>query len=193
MASEYLKWKYQDVQHRQQAAPLTKQQRLANWLHYHKWHLLAAAAVVCVVGELIWNLVSRIEPDYQIAYIAGAPLSEEQAAGWEARLASFGTDCNGDGRIVVRLNQYLAQAEGGDAMYSYASNVKLVADLETCESCFFLLDDPEGFQANYKLLEPDWLEVGEGLYLARRVFWEGHAPANADECELLWRQLTKGA
>lgn len=193
MASEYLKWKYQDVQPRPQPEKPTKQQRLANWLHYHKWHLLAAAAAVWVAGDLLFNLVTRIEPDYQIAYVAAAPLSEEQAADWEARFACLGADCNKDGRVVVQLNQYLTQAEGGDAMYNYASNVRLTADLTACESCFFLLEDPESFQTNYEILEPGWLDMGEGLYLARRVIGADHAPAGADACDLAWQQLAKEA
>ncbi len=51
MASEYLKWKYRNVR---PDAPVerTRKQRRQNWWHYHKWHvILAAAAVVGVLAQ----------------------------------------------------------------------------------------------------------------------------------------------
>lgn len=192
MASEYLSWKHRDVQP-DQPPQLTPKQRRQNWWYYNKWYVLLSVAAVCIVGNLIWNAVTQIHPDYQIAYVAAVPLSEEQEADWESRLAERGTDCNGDGEVVVQLNQYLTLRNGGDAMYNYASNVRLMADLDACESYFFLLDDPEGFQVSYDILEPDWFPLENGLYLARRSFWENRIPEYLDDCEILWNQLPKGA
>lgn len=191
MASEYLRWKHRDVQP-EKPLQLTPKQRRQNWWYYNKWYVLLGAAAVCIVGNLIWNAVTQVHPDYQIAYVAAVPLSEEQEADWESRLAERGTDCNGDGEVVVQLNQYLTLRNGGDAMYNYASNVKLMADLDACESYFFLLDDPEGFQVSYDILEPDWFPLENGLYLARRSFWENRIPECLDDCEILWNQLPKG-
>lgn len=188
MASEYFKWKYRDVQP-DQPVERTKKQRRRNWWHYHKWHVVLAAAAVCVVGGMVWNAVSQVRPDYQIAYVASVPLAEEGAAVWEERLAALGTDCNGDGNIVVQLNQYLSAWE--DAMYTAASNVKLMADLESNESYFFLLDDPEAFQAGYEVLREDWVPVEEGLYLARRIFWEDRTPENMAQCDILWERIVE--
>ena len=99
-------------------------------------------------------------------------LPEEEAAAWEERLSALGTDRNGDGRLVVRLNQYPTGGSDGDLMYAAASNVKLMADLNACESYFFLLEDPGPFQASYHVLcrldgsrqeEGPW--TAEGTYL----------------------------
>lgn len=100
--------------------------------------------------------------------MAAAPLSEEETAAWEEKLAALGTDCSGDGKIVVRVNQYLSAGE--DVMYAAAGNVRLMADLNACESYFFLLEDPDGFQEGYEVLREDWFPVENGLYLARRTF-----------------------
>lgn len=190
MASEYLKWKYRDVQP-EKPVELTKKQRRQNWWHYHKWHVLIGAAVVLIGLDWAWNVLTRVTPDYQIAYVGSVPLAEGDGAGWETRLAALGTDRNGDGKVVVRLNQYLTSHE--DAMVAAAANVKLLADLDGRESCFFLLEDPEKFQADYEVLEEDRVPVEDGLYLARRVFREDRTAEHMDECGALWARLLKEA
>ena len=68
MASEYLKWKYQDVK---PDAPvvLTKKEERQNWWHYHKWHV-----ALCIGGVLfaVWFIArllgfGQVQPDYQAA------------------------------------------------------------------------------------------------------------------------------
>lgn len=192
MASEYLKWKYRDVKP-SQPVQLTKKELRRNWWHYHKWHVLLGAAAVCMAASLVWPIVTRVRPDYQIAYVASFPLDQEEEAAWESRLADLGTDCNGDGNVVVQLNQYPTLSEAGDPMYSYGSNVKLIADLNACDSYFFLLDDPEQFQQGYEVLEEDWFPVEDGLYLARRTFWEDRGAEHMEDCDRLWERLAEEA
>lgn len=190
MASEYLKWKYRDVRP-EKPLELTKKQRRQNWWHYHKWHVLIGVAVVLIGADWGWNILTRVTPDYQIAYVGSVPLSEGDGASWETQLAAFGTDCNGDGKVVVQLKQYLASYE--DAMYTAAANVRLLADLDGRESYFFLLEDPEKFQADYEVLEEDWFPVADGLYLARRAFWEDRTAEHMEECGVLWARLLEEA
>lgn len=190
MASEYLKWKYRDVRP-EKPLELTKKQRRQNWWHYHKWHVLIGVAVVLIGADWGWNILTRVTPDYQIAYVGSVPLSEGDGASWETQLAAFGTDCNGDGKVVVQLKQYLSSYE--DAMYNAAANVRLLADLDGRESYFFLLEDPDGFQEGYEVLREDWFPVENGLYLARRTFWENRVPKNIEDCGALWERLRKEA
>ena len=190
MASEYLKWKYRDVQP-DEKVELTEEQRRRNWWYYHKWHVVLAAVLVLIAASLVWNAVTQVRPDCQIAYVGSVPLSEEEEAAWKDRLAALGTDSNGDGRVVVQLNQYLMVQDSDNAMYAYAANVKLMADLESNESYFFLLEDPEGFKRDYEVLREDWFPLEDGLYLARRTYWEDRTPDNLAHCDVLWDQLVK--
>ena len=154
MASEYLKWKYRDVQP-DQPVELTPQQKRANWWYYHKWYVLLGAGLLALgiyLGARVLG-VGQVKPDYQVAYVGSAALPEETAAALEFALADLGTDCNGDGQVVVRLNQYvMGDSSGEGAVYAYAGSTKLMADLDACESYFFLLEDPEAFQENYQVL-----------------------------------------
>lgn len=151
MASEYLKWKYRDVRP-DEPVELTPKEKRANWWHYHKWHVvLGAVLLISAVSILSRALgLGEIRPDYQLAYVGSAALPEDTAAALERALSSLGTDCNGDGRVTVRLNQYVTGSD--DLMYAYAEGARLMADIDGCGSCFFLLDDPEGFQESYGVL-----------------------------------------
>lgn len=190
MASEYLKWKYRDVKP-EKAVELTKQQRRRNWWHYHKWHVLIGGVLVLIAMDWAWSALTQVHPDYQIAYVGAAPLDQEDTAAWETRLSALGSDCNGDGKIVIQLNQYLFVRE--DAMMTAAANVKLLADLDARESYFFLLEDPEKFQADYEILREDWFPVESGLYLARREFWEDRTAEYMEACDALWERLVEEA
>ena len=190
MASEYLKWKHRDVQ---PDAPVerTKKQRRQNWWHYHKWHVGIGVLAAAIAGNLAWHVLTQVHPDYQIAYVGTYPLSKEGAAAWEDRLSALGTDCSGDGRVVVQLNQYPTGGNGSDPMYAAASSVKLMADLDSCESYFFLLEDPEGFQRDYEVLQEGWLPMEHGLFLARRTFWEDRTVQYPNACDMLWTTLER--
>ena len=178
MASEYLKWKYRDVQP-DIPVTLTNAQKRANWWHYHKWQVVIGVVLILAVLDIGRHAlhIGEIQPDYQMAYVGAAPLPTDTAAALEKAVAALGTDCNGDGRVVVQLNQY-ATAEETDsaegllrdrlreqmalptsdsdsadrAYFSQAARVGLMADLERCDSYFFILEDGETFQGNYQVL-----------------------------------------
>ena len=107
MASEYLKWKYRDVQRREKVE-LTPAEKRKNWWHYHKWHVVIAVVLVGIGINLVCNAlgIGQIRPDYQIAYVGGNTLPDDTATAIEAAFAALGEDLNGDGKVVVQLNQY---------------------------------------------------------------------------------------
>lgn len=152
MASEYLKWKYRDVQRRETAA-MTPAEKRKNWWHYHRWHVTAGLVLAALCVYLFCQAlgIGKIRPDYQVAYVGTDALPEDTAAAIERTFAALGEDLNGDGQVVVRLNQY-ASTSGADTGAAASAEVTLMADLLECESCFFLLENPERFQANYHSL-----------------------------------------
>ncbi len=153
MASEYLKWKYRDVKPAEKPAPLTPREKRANWWYYNKWPVVIGLVLVLAAGDILWHAlgIGETEPDFQFAYVGEGPLPDDTAAALETALAALGTDANGDGRTLVRLNQYVTGGQA-NADYGYASSTRLAADIEGSDSYFFLLEDPEGFQRGYQLL-----------------------------------------
>ncbi len=155
MASEYLKWKYRDVKP-DEPIVLTKAQKRRNWWDYHKWHVVLGILLGAILLDILLSAfgVGRTDPDYVCAYVASTPLPGDSAAALEEALSALGEDLNGDGKVVFHIEQFVSgntQDESG-ATYTYASTMRLMADLEGRTSYFFILDDPETFQANYAVL-----------------------------------------
>ena len=174
MAGEYFKWLARDIKP-EKKRELTREEKLKNWWHYHKWHLLIAAVVLFVVVDIGADILEnyRNQPDYAIAYVGCSYLPEEAADQLTQALAQLGEDLNGRGGVQVALHQYIvypgADAEtGSDSMSQtmlYAAQVQLAADLQNCDSYFFLMEDPEQFQEDYQiLLDPEhtYPDSGEG-------------------------------
>ncbi len=223
MASEYLKWKYRDVKP-DEKIEYTKQEKLRNWWQYHKWWLLAGVLVLAAGADILVHMLGlgQVKPDYQVAYVASIPPGDEAAAALEAAMASLGEDCNGDGRITVQVHVYADMSVSPDpdaAHYAAAAQVRLMADMESCESYFFLCENPEAFQENYQILAREdgklagtaeeplaiaWERVPllkslgdggafpEGLKLARRGFWENRTCPYSAQCDALWDKITEG-
>lgn len=184
MASEYLKWKARDEKPAPPPKPLTKKERLLNWLHYHKLHLIAAAVVLWIAGSMLWNVlgIGQTKPDYVFAYIGRDELEEGSAASLIAVLEALGEDVNGDGKVVIELRQY-ATARSGEtetALYfNSAANTQLLADITAGDSYFFLTEDPQSVQRAYQIFATlDGTPPVDGDCEAKdKVFRLGELPA----------------
>lgn len=155
MASEYLKRKYQNEKP-EEPVSYTRKEKIANWWDYHKWYVLFGVFILGIVLSIGYSMlgIGKVEPDYSFAYVGTSYLPEQTVAALESALSALAPDSNKDGRTVVRVQQYvdLGGGQTGDASYTYASTVALLADLERGESCFFLLEDPQLFQEKYQVL-----------------------------------------
>ena len=123
MASKYLEWLHRDVQP-EVPRELTGKEKFANWWDYHIWHVIAGGILLVILAYLVWHYlgIGQVEPDYQIAYMGTEFLPADTAEALENALAALGEDCNGDGEVTVRLNQYTTGGAGEDRqVYAYAS------------------------------------------------------------------------
>lgn len=126
----------------------TKKEKFLNWLHYHKWHLAAAAAALAVAASLVWNAVSAPTYDYQVGLVSRVALPDAVLTGLAEGLAGLGQDLDGDGQVRVQINQYNLDFSDLDSQDPYAvmaSQTRLAADLQMATNFIFLLDDPESF------------------------------------------------
>lgn len=159
--SNYKEWLGKDVQPEHPTAKLTGAAYWKNWWHYH-WAIVLG---VIVGGVLLVQLIAtmlgvgQVEPDYQIGYVGSTELPEQTVEALTNAIAALGQDENGDGQVVVKLNQYIATNNDTDvnaAMEQYAASVQLTADLSDAQSYFWLLEDPDAFQQeNMALALPD--------------------------------------
>lgn len=224
VASEYLQWKYRNIQPEEKTT-YTRTQKMKNWWRYNWVWVLLSVLLLITGGDILLKAlgIGITRPDYQAAYIASAPLEEKTIAALESALASLGEDCNGDGRVLFQVNSYVDMAVSGEsdaAHYAAAAQVRLMADMESCESYFFLCEDPEKVQDNYQILAGGsgeltgqgetprvlaWETIRQnqgaslalpdlpGIWLARRGFWKDRSCAYRPQCDALWEKLTEEA
>ncbi|WP_102342359.1 hypothetical protein [Galactobacillus timonensis] len=191
-----------------------------NWWYYYKWYVIVATLVIGGIIRTLARKLSTPKPDIQIAYTGDFPLNEEEHAEIQNVLEAYDTDFNHDGKAIIQINQYLSgkYASAIEApTYSYASYVTIMADMEDCQSYFFLMEDAGKVQADYqilagmdgsipsasdfraddkviswKALDPDCsIEHLAGLSIGHRYYESDKRCQYDEECEQLWNQLRK--
>ncbi len=182
---------------------------MKNWWYYHKWYVLCGIILFFIGIDIIGNNLGwfRDTPDHQIAYIGDHSLPEDIAASIENTFTSLAGDYNHDGKILVKINQFVSNISAGDAeslSYQQAAEIALIGDIDDCTSYFFLMEDPGKVQRDFQVLampdgscpdEYDFSAEGKvipwdfGLYLGRRCFYSRSKTLYAEECSQIWDTL----
>ncbi|MCM1385911.1 MAG: hypothetical protein NC231_01175 [Bacillus sp. (in: Bacteria)] len=136
---------------------MTKAERRKNWWHYYKWYVVCGIIMLLIVCNIVSTSLGLFDksPDFQVAYIGTFELPADTVSALEKAFTSIADDFNGDGEIIVKINQYTTASEEplSDVGYAaYTSEVALIGDIETCESYFFLMENPESIQKQYQIL-----------------------------------------
>lgn len=134
----------------------TPAQRFGNWWHYHKWLVLLAAALLAIGVVLIFGWFGKTQPDLRVGYVSARAMDQDAAARLQTALESLCEDSNGDGQVLVTLEQYIVSFTGAatDANTQMANMARLSADLRATDGpAVFLLDDPEGLQRSIGALQ----------------------------------------
>ena len=146
-----------DIIQSEEYKKLSKSEKCKNWWHYYKWYVVCGVILLGIACNIIGNALGlwQPSPDFQIAYVGEAALPQDTVTALENAFASMAGDFNGDGKVIVRINQYANNSQSADAdavYYGTASEITLVGDVSDCESYFFLMDDPGSFQRTHQLL-----------------------------------------
>lgn len=145
----------------QKAETTEKSGKWKNWWYYHKWYVVCGIILFGIICDIAISALGfkNKTPDFQIAYIGKTELPENTVSALKQAFASIAGDYNGDGEVIVQVHQYIDGITNPDtemAYYEYASETALIGDISSCESYFFLMDDPEHFQLEFQLLaSPD--------------------------------------
>ena len=101
----------------------SRKERWTNWWDYNlKWVLIFGIAGAFVAYCFIGQYFLTTHPDYNVAVVSPYYLPEATVTALQQQLAAYGEDCNGDGKVVVKLN------------------------IQSSLSSIFILYDPAGFQ-----------------------------------------------
>ena len=122
-------------------------ERFGNWLYHSKWWLGIAAFIVFIVGFLIYDYVTREDPDLRILVISANDeiyLHTPELTGWAAQ---YCPDYNGNKKQEVGL-VYVPVAAGEMETASTdqaSSNTMLMVQFETA-SCMIVIADDDSEQ-----------------------------------------------
>ncbi len=174
-------------------------QRIGNWFYHAKWWLGIAVFVGLLGAFLIYDYVTREDPDFRILVLAENPELQADAGSICTYLESFCPDYNYDGEIHADL-VYIPVSEntmemGGTAAAAY--NTQLYVQFQS-DACMLVLADsrageylqPEDMFVSMEQLYPDCpFADGFRLNLDGTNFTEltGQAAVMQPECYLALR------
>lgn len=223
MASEYYKQKYKDVKPREKKE-LTRGEKWKNWWYYNKWLVLGTAVVLIAVFNLLATGLGifKTRPDLQVALISERAYSQAELERIEKAFEEITEDFNKDGKVYVGINTYLqmsATEHADEVSLKYADEVRIVSDLDGCESFLFVTDNPEKFQERFMILSlPDGTvsesvepyencvyamesvkcfesvkDLMASFFIGRRGFWTSKTVKNYDGCLGVWQRIMNDA
>lgn len=139
-----------------------KRRSRVNWWYYN-WGIVVVAAMVIVGAAYVAHgLLTAVDPDYTVAVVTAEALSDDAVQRLQTALADYADDANGDGAVVVQVNNYTWSANAAltDMNGQMAGATQLNTDLANDESTIWILEDPEGFEQAYGALSEklgaDW-------------------------------------
>lgn len=159
---------------------MTSEQKWQNFWYYHKTHVIIGVVAVLFVGFLLFDLLSKVSPDYTVGLITQNTYPDTVISRLEEEFAAQGEDLNKDGKVIVRIAQYTIidqeKQEIVDGEAQLAMQTKLMADLTACESVIFLADEEsfKKFQEGQQLfsyLDGSTPEKGASDYERMKVPW----------------------
>ena len=146
-----------------------KKRSRANWWYYN-WGIVAVAAMVIVgVAYVAHGLLTTADPDYTVAVVTAEALPDKAVQRLQTALADYAEDANGDGAVIVQVNNYTWSADAAltDMNGQMAGATQMNTDLANGESKIWILDDPEGFEQAYGALRE---KLGEN-WKTQLILW----------------------
>ncbi|HJD21881.1 MAG TPA: hypothetical protein H9915_08730 [Candidatus Gemmiger faecigallinarum] len=130
----------------------TRREKADNWWYYHKWFVIAGVLLAAAAAWILYDIFGRPVADYHIGWVGMGDLPADTVSALEQQLTAYGADLNGDGQVLVELEQFSYDFnppadDETDPTYRMAMLTRLEGDLALEDGCYiFLLQDPEGFQ-----------------------------------------------
>lgn len=131
---------------------------MKNWWYYYKWYVICGIVLAVILIRLLGNAFGLFKrsPDVQIAYVGESALPADTVSALENAFSSLAGDYNQDGEVLIQVNQYVSgnkkDMDADTLSYRQASMITLMADINDCESYFFLMEDAEDVQREFQVL-----------------------------------------
>ncbi|MCI9272996.1 MAG: hypothetical protein HFE39_03455 [Clostridiales bacterium] len=135
----------------------TKKQKRENFWFYHKWHVIVSLCCLVLVALFLFDMFNKEVADYEIAILTQTATFDEDRAKIKATAESVAEDLNGDGKVLVTVNEYLIN---GNSEKDMAYIARLTNDLSNYQSMIFIVDDNN--LTNYQQQNPGLFAYADG-------------------------------
>ncbi|MDR0918199.1 MAG: hypothetical protein LBM93_02965 [Oscillospiraceae bacterium] len=120
----------------------TTGQKISNFLYHNKWWLIIAVPIFFIAAFLIFQYITKTEPDITLLILIPNSKVEEIAPEICEYFEQFTPDLNGDGKVIVG---YMYLPTGGESntvsVYSdIANSQNLTVQLSTTENLIIIAD-----------------------------------------------------
>lgn len=122
-------------------------QRIGNWFYHSMWWLGIAAFIALVAAFLIYDYVTREDPDLRILLLTEHPTLYAQSDDMCSWLAESCEDYNGDGKTQVQAIYIPLSQRSMETTSNYAAsyNSQLLIQFQTA-TCMLVLSDADAEQ-----------------------------------------------
>ena len=119
-------------------------QKIGNWFYHAKWWLGIAAFCILVVSFLVYDYVTREDPDLRILLLTDDPEFYEETDKLTAWLQTMCPDYTADGEVLVQ-SVYIPVSKAtmeNSGTYSASYNTQLLVQFQS-STCMLVMVDPD--------------------------------------------------
>ncbi|MEG1875815.1 MAG: hypothetical protein RR185_09650, partial [Angelakisella sp.] len=131
------------------AHPMTGKQKAANFWFYYRWWIFIGLFAAMMAGIMIYDVVTKVDPDYNVAILSPSYFSPETITELETTLQAQVEDRNGDGKIKVTVLHYqlgIGEDYPVDPNTQMAATTRYAGDMQMGDSIIFLSDHAVEYQ-----------------------------------------------
>jgi len=127
--------------------PQTFGRKLENFWFYHKWHLLAAVLIICMLVVAVSSCIKKESIDMYVLYMVNGAYSSQATEELVKKLENYVDDVDGNGEKRVQvISITFSDTVGRTDQSQEATLAKLVGQIASGPALFYIFDD-ENYQA----------------------------------------------
>ena len=154
--------------------PQTPKGKWENFWYYYKWWVLGGLGVALILTVCIVQMVTKVEPDYEIVLVTGDAVDYEAQDKLYDAFLEHAVDVNGDGEVRVGLENLPIGADEDDfSEMTYTYTTKLQALMGAGYNKFYIFDQP-----TYERVIKKSVDEGYPFYIPMDIEAEGYVESH---------------
>lgn len=113
-------------------------QKIGNYFYHNKAYIIFGTMIAALAVFLVYDLVTTVRPDVAVMVIAEDPQFDFIMEDMERVFEQYCADCNGDGKIFVRVS-YLPVNDTGNVLHD-GDHTKLIGEFQGGDSIIVIAD-----------------------------------------------------